>query len=103
VSGQGNGEQPGTYQVHLSLETKKKLQELHQEATQAGTGPRFIEALRVIAQRLRTDPMVFGELQYRLPALKLSVRQAIVSPLVVDYAVHDERPLVFNRGFKVLS
>src|SRR5208283_193021 len=42
-------------------------------------------------------PLTFGEPHYRLPALKLLVRQAVVSPLVVDFAVHEDRLLVFIR------
>jgi hypothetical protein len=46
---------------------------------------------------------VFGEALYSLPALKLEVRQAVVAPIVVDFAVHNEQQVVFIRGFKVLS
>jgi hypothetical protein len=38
-----------------------------------------------------------------LPALRLLVCQAIVRPLIVDFAVHEDRPLVFIRGFKLLA
>jgi hypothetical protein len=37
------------------------------------------------------------------PALQLLVRQGGVRPLVVDYAVHETQPLVFIRGFTLLS
>ena len=47
--------------------------------------------------------MDFGEPLYRLPALRLLVRQAVVLPLVVVYAVHEDQALVLIRGFKVLS
>jgi hypothetical protein len=100
---QGNGQRPLAYQVRWSEQTKILLKQQHLEAAQAGKGHRFIAALRQITERLRTDPLVFGEPQYRLPALKLLVRQAVVGPLVVDYAVHDEKPLVFIRGFKLLG
>jgi len=68
-----------------------------------GTGQRFLSAFRQIVARLQDDPLTFGEPLYHLPALELLVRQASVSPIVVDYAVHDSRPLVFVRGFKVLA
>ena len=60
-------------------------------------------AYRQIVEQLRTDPLTFGEPLYHLPVLKLQVRQAIILPLVVDFAVHEELPLVFIRGFKVLA
>jgi hypothetical protein len=102
MSSQGNG-QPIVYTVHTSVQTKNVLKQLHAEAWQAGTSQRFLAALRQIGKRLQQDPSVFGEALYRLPALKLVVYQAVVPPLVVLYAVHEDRPLVFIRSFRVLS
>ncbi len=76
---------------------------LHGQAMQAGKGEKFLAAYRHIVERLRTDPLIFGEGQYCLPTLELLIRQAVVSPIVVDYAVHEDQRLVFIRGFKVLS
>lgn len=103
MSSAGNGQKPSGYVVRLAEQTRDKLKQQHLEAAQTGKGPQFLAALRQIIQRLQTDPLTFGEPQYRLPALKLSLRHAVVSPLVVDYAVHEDRPLVFIRGFKILS
>lgn len=86
-----------------SQQTRAELKQRQREAVQAGRGERFLVALRSIGERLRTDPLNFGEPQYRLPALRLHVYQGVVAPLVVDYAVHEDRPLVFIRAFKVLS
>jgi len=102
MSSQGNGE-PVPYDVRMSAQTRAALLHLHQQAIQAGTGQQFLAALRQIVERLRDDPENLGEPSYHLPALHLLVRQAIVLPLVVDFAVHEELPLVFIRGFKVLS
>jgi hypothetical protein len=102
MSSQGNGEQT-FYEVHMSEHDRSLLKQRYLEAAQAGKGNQFLSALRQIAQRLREDPLNFGEPLYRLPGLKLLVRQAAVLPLVVDYTVHETRPLVFVRGFKVLS
>ncbi len=99
---QGNG-QSVPYDVRMSAQTRTVLQGLHRQAIEAGTGQRFLAAFRQIVERLRQDPLAFGEALYRLPALQLQVRQAVVLPLVVDYAVHEDRPLVFIRGFKVLT
>jgi hypothetical protein len=103
MSNQGNGRQPVAYLVRLSELTKKALKRQYLESAQAGKGPQFLSALHQIGERLRTDPLTFGEPQYRLPALQLMVRQGVVSPLIVDYAVHEELPFVFIRGFKLLS
>jgi hypothetical protein len=98
----GNG-QPVDYEIRAAQQVWDLLKRHHREAALAGHGHTFLNALRTISERLRKEPMVFGEAQYRLPALKLQVRQGVAHPLVVDYAVHDERPLVLIRGFKVLS
>ena len=101
MSSQGNG-QSVPFDVRMSALTRSVVRRLHQQAMQRGVGQRFLAAFRQIIERLRKDPQVFGEALYRLPALKLQARQAVVSPLVVDYAVHEDRPLVFIRGFKIL-
>lgn len=63
----------------------------------------FLAALRTIYERLQKDPMQFGEPLYTLPAMKLLVYQVVVGPVVVDYAVHQGKPLVFLRGVKLLG
>jgi hypothetical protein len=91
------------YAVTMSEQTKAVLKSLHAQQAAAGVGQKFLVALRQITQRLRSDPMTFGEPLYHLPALKLVVRQGVIAPLVVDYAVHEEQHHVFIRDFKVLS
>jgi len=102
MSGQRNGES-GPYRVGMSSETRTEVLHLHQEALEKGKGQPFLRAFRQIIERFRNDPRDFGEPLYRLPALHLQVRQAVILPLVVVFGVHEEEPLVFIRGFKVLS
>jgi GAF domain-containing protein len=87
----------------MSGQTRAAVLRLHRQALERGEGQAFLAAFRRIVERLRSDPLTFGEPMYRLPALKLRIRHAAVLPLLVDYAVHEELPLVFIRGFKVLS
>jgi len=102
MSTAGNGQAP-VYQVTFSGQTRERARQLHQEAAESGAGQQFVQAMRTIVQRLQSEPMNFGEPLDRLPSLKLQVRQGIVAPVVVDFAVHEERPLVFIRGLKLLS
>lgn len=99
---QGNG-QPIRYTVRTSEQTQGILKQLHAQAVQTGSGQRFLVAIRQIAERLQIDPLTFGEFLYRLPALKLLIYEAVVLPVIVNYAVHEDLPLVFIRGVKVLS
>jgi hypothetical protein len=102
MSSKGNG-QPIPYDVRMSAHVSAVVKDLHGQAVQEGAGQQFLSAFRQIIDRLRNAPLDFGEPLYRLPILHLLIRQAVVLPLVVDFAVHEDRPLVFIRGFKVLS
>jgi hypothetical protein len=102
MSTPGNG-QSRPHVVRMSAQTRDSVLALHREALEAGTGQQFLVAFRRIVDRLRGDPRDFGEPLYRLAALHMVVRQAVILPLVVDFAVHEDQPLVLIRGFKVLS
>jgi hypothetical protein len=101
VNVQGNGAQ-WRYGVHMSQKIRRQIVDAHKDAISSGRGQRFVAAFKAVIERLRNDPLVFGEELYFLPALKLHIRQAAIAPLVVDFAVHDKEPLVFIRGFSVL-
>jgi hypothetical protein len=91
------------YDVRLSKEIKETIKRLHHQAAYESQGHRFLASLRVIYHRLRQDPKNFGEPLYRLPALKLMIYQVVVSPVVVNYGVHEEKPLVFLKGVDLLG
>lgn len=99
---EGNG-QPSAWRVLMSDATKAHLKQLHQDAMAAGNGQAFLLALEDITRQLQESPEQFGEPLYFLHALRLQVRQGVVGKLVVDYGVYADKPLVFIRGFKVLS
>lgn len=99
---QGNG-QPVLYAVSMSQQTIDLLKQLHLEAAEGGRGTIFLSAFRQIVDRLRKDPLNFGEPLYHLPGLQMTVRQGSISPLLVDFAVHDQQPRVFIRGFKLFQ
>ncbi|HJT76461.1 MAG TPA: hypothetical protein VJ739_04595 [Gemmataceae bacterium] len=101
MTSQGNG-QPARYRVILSGVTRTALAQLSSKARQEGAGQEFLAAVREIGRRLRNDPLGFGEPRYRLPALRLLVCEGMIAPLVVNFAVHEDRPLVFIRGFRLL-
>jgi hypothetical protein len=79
------------------------IRELQRRASRQGRGEEFLQALRTVVDRLRHDPNEFGEPLYRLSALRMQVRAGTVRPLYVDFAVCEDRPLVFIRAIKLLS
>jgi hypothetical protein len=102
MSSPGNG-QAVPYDVRMSAQSKEALKRFHRRAIELDIGHALLDALRGIVERLRTDPLTFGEPMYRLPSIRMGVRHGAIFPLYVDYAVHEEKPLVFIRGFRFLS
>ena len=56
-----------------------------------------------IIRRLSLDPFHTGEPLYRLPGLRMQIRTCIVRPLAIDFAVCEDRPLVFIKSVHLLS
>jgi hypothetical protein len=75
----------GSYEISHSGAVTKVLRELFRQATREGRAEAFLAALRQIGDRLERSPDRFGEPLYRLPALRLQVRSAVIRPVVVHY------------------
>lgn len=103
MSAAGNGKQSPPFRVVASEQIRAELKQLAREAIDRGRGEAFLAGVRSIWAQLTTAPLVFGEPQYRLPALGFQLRHGVVAPVVVNYAVQEEKKLVVIRGFKVLS
>ena len=80
-----------------------ELRKLQRIATHRGQGKAFAAAFRRIFRALRKDPNAVGEVLYRLPVLKLQIRTVVVAPLVIDFAVSEERPIVYIKSGKLLA
>jgi hypothetical protein len=93
----------GPYQVHNSRAIARTFQLIQRQASREGRGEELLRAARQVYERLRRDPTTFGEPLYRLPALRIQVRCVAVRPLYVDFAVCEDRPLVFIKAVRLLS
>ena len=95
----------GSIQVVYSAAVQAALRDLITQALQQGNelGQKALAAVRAIDARLRTDPRGFGEPCYHLSEMRLEVRLAVVLPLSVTFAVHEEKPLVFVTGHRLLT
>jgi hypothetical protein len=60
-------------------------------------------AFRQIVERLQRDPTEAGEPSYRLPAVRMQVRRIVIRPLVIHFAVCEDRPLVFIKAANLLA
>jgi hypothetical protein len=91
------------YEVHCSGVVAQRLRDLQREASRAGRGEELLAAFRAIVARLQADPHELGEPLFRLPVLRMQVRCVAILPLVLDYAVCEDRPAVFIKSAKALA
>jgi hypothetical protein len=93
----------GGYQVTYSKAVGDALRQLQRQAAHQGRGTAFVSAFRRIVRALGKNPNAVGEPLYRLPNLRLQVRTIAVSPLVIDFAVSEDSPLVYIKSGRLLS
>jgi hypothetical protein len=91
------------FQLEFSGRIAQALRQLQRQASREGRGKAFLLALRKAVEQLRNHATEFGEPLYRLPALRMQVRCAVIRPLGIHFAVCEDRPLVFIKAVKLLS
>ncbi len=64
-------------------------------------GP-VIASMSQILERLAKDPRDVGEPLFRLSKLEMMVRCAAISPLRIEYGVHNSEPVVIIRKVRWL-
>jgi hypothetical protein len=92
----------GGYEIRNSAFIAQAFLSLQRQAKREGRGQELLQAARTIYERMRQEPTVLGEPLYRLPALRMRVRCVALGPLYVDFAVCEDRPLVFIKSVKLL-
>jgi hypothetical protein len=95
-----NGEPP--YRVVISQAIAEEVARLQHRASQEGRGEQFLLALQTISDALIHRPRELGEPLYQLNALRLNVRHVAIHPIVIHFAVHKDRPLVFIKAVDLL-
>jgi hypothetical protein len=95
----------GTFRVVYSLAVQAALNELLRRAAEQDRklGEDALAAVKTLDERLKADPMTFGEPRYQLHHLRLEVRIGVQPPLAVSFAVHATEPVVFVTGFRLLT
>ena len=83
------------FRVIYSELVRTSLRDLFAQARQAGNFAEVVTAVRTIHGRLQTQPLVFGEPQATYQHLGLQGRQGAVRPLMVYYAVDEQRRRVY--------
>lgn len=92
-----NGRHPRDYSVGLTGKASEEILTITEDAKTKGTAHRVDSAFEALLKRLKVDPSIFGEPQYRIPKMSMSIRCAAVAPLYIEYGVHDVQPIVVIR------
>jgi hypothetical protein len=79
------------------------LQSWGPKAEKLGILAELADALKVISHRLAMDPLVWGEERYRLDQMGLQVRCGIHAQLRVNFAVDEQRRIVYVTEFLPLT
>ncbi len=94
---------PYIFRLGTTGPAETELLDIVSRAISAGVGPTVIQAMREVRERLRINPREFGEPMYRLRAMRMLMRHAIVNPLYIEFGVHDDEPVVVIRRVRWLA
>lgn len=99
MGSQGNGKY---YRISFSGLIAAEIKKLIKEAKAAGIGPAFVKALQQAMFRMEHDPWEFGEQIGRLHHGKAVIHVAMIKPLLIEFVIQEERPIVFIRRVQLL-
>jgi hypothetical protein len=93
------------FRVGYSGAVRASLKQLLEEALRRDpqSGRRALDAAKAIDARLRAAARDWGEVCFVRPSLALEVRLAVVPPLAVTFAVHQQLDVVFVQRFDLLT
>ena len=98
-----SGESKIPFAVHRSGALKFQFSQLQFQASLEGRVEQLNAAYLKILQRLRTDPLTYGEPLYPLRHMRLQARVCSVLPLRVEFAVSEEHHMVFIKSYHLLA
>ena len=96
MAAEGNG-QKQEYHVDFAAIVAQQIKSAGRRSKQLGRLQQFIDALKVIERRLRTDPLSFGEFTSAPPPGNLIYHTGTVVPLSVIFAIDRANAIVYVR------
>lgn len=90
------------FRITFLAGAREQLAGILHRAAQVGRLPECLSAARLINQRLRTHPRIFGDLVRTHSHARIDERRAGIAPFFAYYGVHKEQPEVFIREFRDL-
>lgn len=102
MTNQSNGS-PHPYDVSISKKVADEIKAVIEKARLAGITKKVIAALRLIHERLRSNPLEFGEFRFHWSKAKCRCHVAVVEPVAIQFSIHDEKPVVFLTKVHLLG
>jgi hypothetical protein len=95
----GNGQK---YQIVFSGYVAQELKTLHHRAKALGSGKAYVESLEHAVFRMEHAPWEYGELVRRVAVPPLSVHVGVTRPLLIEFAIHEARPIVLIKRVELM-
>lgn len=94
---------PGpSYKISVSERELQKLENWLAWAKEVGIRDTYLSVLEALEEKLRSQPLQWGDPQYRLHGLGLLMMRGIEDFLQVNYGVDETRRIVYVSEFKLL-
>ncbi len=100
MASKGNGQH---FKITFTGLLAPELKKLHERAKEAGLGDAVVEALETAVFRMQHDPWELGELVRTVKKPPLKIHVAVVKPLVIEFAIHQEKPVVLIKRIQLLT
>ncbi|MBI2807602.1 MAG: hypothetical protein HYX68_21690 [Planctomycetes bacterium] len=85
------GDDPQPYRITLVGTVREETKRLAKVAASVGKKIAFLDALKAIEARLSGDPSQFGELRYHLANGEFACHIGAISPVAIQFAIHQGR------------
>jgi len=92
----------GSYRVVRSEKVRNQLRQWAETANEMGLIDQYIDALKVIEEKLQKEPLAWGDPLYRLPHLGLLLCRGIHWIFLVEYGVDESKRLVVIKEYRLL-
>lgn len=90
------------WRIIQSRKITKDIKDLCTQAVGAGRGNSVLGALRQVLKRLESNPLTVGEPHNRLKHFNLLLCVIVEPPLVIRFAIDEQRQWVYIRSVELL-
>ena len=81
--------QPTPYRLDHTQNVPEEIQSIQAAAREAGRLRQFVEIMKEAVHRLETDPLGWGDPEFRSKVVDAVVCHGLIRPVVVKYVVYE--------------